>query len=40
LIVAAVLVQPRNWKKVGAAVGGHRLLVMQLIIRRTNCEWD
>jgi hypothetical protein len=33
LVVAAILIQPRNWVRVVATVGGHGLLGVQAIIR-------
>ena len=38
LIVTAIFVERWNWVRVGAAIRGHRLLVMRCVIRRANCE--
>src|SRR6266850_1297264 len=38
LIVAAILVQPRNWVRVSAPVCSHRLLVTQYMVCRGDCQ--
>src|SRR6266550_1031122 len=40
LIVAAILIQPGNWIRIGATVRSHRLLVKQRRIPGAHCEWE
>src|SRR5260370_18103335 len=40
LIVAAILIQPGNWIRIGATVRSHRLLIKQRRIPGAHCEWE
>jgi hypothetical protein len=40
LIVAATLIQPGNWIRIGATVRSHRLLVKQRRIPGAHCDWE